>query len=232
MRIQKRTLSVFDMDSTIASFFLESCFFFAVPFDERLEYREKTMPWPHRLKRAMDRHHVKKAQVDKQLASIDLVEGMKEVFEHLHGQGSELIVLSGANDLLCWEYLRIKGCAAYFKKVIANKLVYDRHADRYHLELPEAKNCGLPLCGRAPCKKHELEAYLRHQKPYESVYFFGDGTNDLCGMSNIDDTGRVFIRKNHELHQSLQEEEGLLRHFKRKPEYWEDGRDLLTLLKA
>lgn len=50
----------------------------------------------------MDRYHVTKEVVHRELEAIDMVPGMEKVLEHLHGIGSELIVLSGANDHLCW----------------------------------------------------------------------------------------------------------------------------------
>lgn len=77
--------------------------------------------------------------------------------------------------------------------------------------------CGLPLCGTAPCKKKEIQDYLSNHPRYDSIYFFGDGGNDLCGMSTIPQSGRIFIRKDHELHNSIREQPDLARHFQRAP---------------
>lgn len=160
----KRVLSVFDMDSTIAQSFIEQCLFYSVPEHERYHYAKLTVPWPHILKIAMDKYPVRGQEVQERLKHIKLVHNIKEVLDYLKGKGSELIVLSGANDHMCWEYLKYHNIDTYFSRVIANKMSYFQHEDRYELELPEVRKCRVPYCGRAPCKKHELTKYSEENK--------------------------------------------------------------------
>jgi hypothetical protein len=42
-----------------------------------LQFKDKSLPWPHRLKRAMTKHKSSKEQVHRQLRSIKMVEGIQ-----------------------------------------------------------------------------------------------------------------------------------------------------------
>ena len=85
------------------------------------------------------------------------------------------------------------------------------------------------MCGLRICKKKAVENFLKTHSHYDHIYFFGDGTNDLCGMNTVSN-GKVFIRKYHNLEKKLKENPEYQKHITVPISYWQDGRDLIKQL--
>jgi HAD superfamily phosphoserine phosphatase-like hydrolase len=171
------------------------------------------------------------ADAESILKAIDLVEGILQVFEKLKAMGFDLIVLSGANDLLCRKYLEIHGVSHLFQDFIANPMTYNSDTDEFNYIIEPSFDCKTPLCGMRICKKSKLSAYLETHPQYQTIYFFGDGTNDLCGMSLIPKgKGKAFIRKYYGLHDMISGDKSLARNIEADVKYWVDGRDLIEKL--
>lgn len=229
---ERTKLAVFDMDNTICDSFVEICFFMKYSEAEReAAYNAHPADWAKEVLKAYESHRIGMSDVENILRRIDMVQGITNVFDKLKADGFDLIVMSGANDLLCRKFLEIRGVDHYFQDFIANPMTYDETTDSFHYIVEESIDCKVPLCGMRICKKSKLDAYLKKYPQYQTVYFFGDGTNDLCGMSLIPQgKGKAFIRKYYSLFDMVTNDKKLRNHIQAEVKYWTDGRDLAEKL--
>ncbi len=68
------------------------------------------------------------------------------------------------------------------------------------------------------------------KKNYDQILYFGDGVNDLCGISLID-KGEAYIRKSYSLHGHLNQAKHLNKHIRVESKFWDDGFELTKYVK-
>lgn len=227
---QHPNLAIFDMDSTICESFVEVAFFVDYSQTEKEEaFHVDAHDWPNEVRKAIRRANCTLPQVETILRKLTLVEGIQAVLQHLSAN-HDIIVVSGANDFLCRRYMQLMDCDHYVKHYFSNTLTYDHAAERFSYHEPQFVDCGVPMCGKGICKRTTLQQYLAG-KEYQKMRYFGDGTNDFCGMSALRKGDQAFVRRYYSLYNFLKAEPHLQKeHLQCEVISWNNGIDVIKHL--
>ena len=112
-----------------------------------------------------------------------MVPNMKEVLELLDSQGHTMVLVSGSNRFCVHRFLDNHGITKYFDSVHCLGMDYNHNELIFTYE-NTITDCKKPICTHGFCKGEALKKYL-DESPHEHILYFGDGANDLCGISQI-----------------------------------------------
>ena len=138
-------------------------------------------------------------------------------------QDHDIILLSDNDTLNCNVFLSKVGIKQYFTEVFARKCIIQDDGQILFEPVPYI-TC--PHGGYFLCKGQVVMDFIKG-KNYQQVSFFGDGGNDYCAATVLNENDAVYPRKGLVLEKMIQEN---AQEVQGKVQSWTDGNDLLLCL--
>lgn len=145
----------------------------------------------------------------------------------------ECVVMSDANSYFIETWLMHAGARQLFLQIFTNPAHFDA-SGRLVLGPHHAHSC--PSCPDNMCKQRILHDYLARRgkergRPFQRVFYVGDGANDVCPCTALGETDVAFARKGFPMHTllvGLQEKQP--HEVKVKVHPWSRGEDVVEYL--
>jgi len=125
-------------------------------------------------------------EIEHAIRQIPETPGMIECFENLVANEFEIVIISDSNSIFIdtWNQGRI---ASFVSEIFTNPAKFE---DNGRLSLkPYHHQTECSLSSENLCKGQILEDFIERRKAqgqtYESVYYIGDGRNDICPMLRL-----------------------------------------------
>jgi len=121
---------------------------------------------------------------------IDLLKAIAET-KKLH-PSTKIIIISDANDVFIQTFLDNAVSFLNVDKIISNYATYC--GDGLTLRPYQVQNeCS--ICPPNLCKGSALTDYMKTHGPFSTVYYIGDGANDICPCLKLTEKDTAFVRK-------------------------------------
>ena len=232
----KKTLFIFDIDSTLTKF--DSCLFtykYTLGDESYQKACElaKVENWVdsfNRLYSLLKEKNKNFNDVKEAIEHIEINEGFLELLNYLHSNKEKFDVIaisSGYYNQI--EYLlkfnkifdKFDSILCIKSELLSNGLVKAFYKEKKH-------NCN--LCNACQCKTVEFHEYLKKkgENYYEKVVFICDGLSDFCLARNLSENDVVMPRKNFSFYNKFKQQDEKL---KCKVESWENGNDIINFIK-
>lgn len=183
-------------------------------------------------------------------ASIDAipeVRGFTDLIRQLHDQHHfEFVIISDSNSEFIGGWNRRHGIDQYVRQVFTNPAGFD--GDGRLLVQPYHHQTGCPLSSENLCKGAVMEAFVEAAGigAYDTVFYVGDGLNDLCPMLRLGRADFGCVRRGYRLEKEIRPwmmddagakvAEGAAangdgqRQLDAEIIFWDDGHDLLQAI--
>ena len=232
----KKTLFIFDIDSTLTKF--DSCLFtYKYTLGDEAYQKAcelaKVENWVdsfNRLYSLLKEKNKNFNDVKEAIEHIEINEGFLELLNYLYSNKEKFDVIaisSGYYNQI--EYLlkfnkifdKFDSILCIKSELLSNGLVKAFYKEKKH-------NCN--LCNACQCKTVEFHEYLKKkgENYYEKVVFICDGLSDFCLARNLSENYVVMPRKNFSFYNKFKQQDEKL---KCKVESWENGNDIINFIK-
>lgn len=151
-----------------------------------------------------------------------------------HRQDFECAVVSDANSYFIETWLRKTGARQLFSEIFTNPATFNKDG---HLMLVPFHSHGCSTCPENMCKQVILRDYLAKRarergKPFQKVFYIGDGGNDICPTLALGQGDTAFPRRDFPMHQIIQGmQRGQPGIYKATVVPWARGEDVINCLK-
>ncbi|XP_036429001.1 probable phosphatase phospho1 isoform X2 [Colossoma macropomum] len=155
-------------------------------------------------------------------------------FLRSHRQDFECVVLSDANTYFIETWLRKAGSRQLFSEIFTNPASFNKDG---HLVLLPYHAHGCTRCPENMCKQVILRDYLARRarergKPFQKVFYIGDGANDICPTLALGQKDTAFPRRDFPMHRIIQDmQRGQPGIYKPTVVPWARGEDVVDCLK-
>lgn len=143
--------------------------------------------------------------------------GMIALIKTLHDDHDfDIIIISDANTLFIDTWLAANGLTEYVKRVFSHKAEFSADDGSLKIEPHEARStCPFSMGSINICKGKVLEDYIAECRSnetlvYLSVYYIGDGNNDVCPVMRLSDHDFACPRVGYKLDMYIKNLETLL----------------------
>ncbi|KAJ8414339.1 hypothetical protein AAFF_G00052090 [Aldrovandia affinis] len=162
-------------------------------------------------------------------------EHMQRVLTYMAEQGDfEAVLVSDANTYFIEAWLRRVGARQLFQKLFTNPAAFNG-SGRLVLLPHHSHDCG--RCPENMCKQVIVRDYMAQRekergRPFQRVFYVGDGANDFCPLLILGPMDTVFPRRNYPIHKLIAEaQEARPTVFKPTVVPWASGEDVVDQLK-
>lgn len=166
------------------------------------------------------------------IRAIPETEGMSECIKKLAQSGFEVIVISDSNSMLidAWCESRIAGC---FSEIFTNPARFD-DSGRLCLK-PYHHQTYCTLSSENLCKGQVLEDFIEKRRQqgqyFESVFYIGDGRNDICPMLRLGENDTACPRVGYLCEKEIENvARKVSKELRANMFRWNTGRDLLDYM--
>ncbi|XP_068193230.1 probable phosphatase phospho1 isoform X1 [Antennarius striatus] len=136
--------------------------------------------------------------------------GMLNLFQFLRTrslQDFEVVLVSDANTFFIESWLRRAGVRQLFHRIFTNPATFNRDG-RLVMRPFHSHNC--PRCPDNLCKQVVVRDYVGRRtqergRPYQRVFYVGDGANDFCPALALGSRDVVFPRRDFPMHKLITE---------------------------
>ncbi|MBN3312035.1 ZN652 protein, partial [Atractosteus spatula] len=210
----KRFLIFFDFDETIVDENSDDAVVRAAPGQAlpgwlRETYREGHYnEYMQRVLAYMGEQGVREEAMRAVIEKIPASPGIPAVFQFLRSNQDlfEMVLVSDANVYFIETWLRAAGAHQLFRLIISNPASFDA---RGHLVLQPYHSHSCPRCPANMCKRKIVREYLarraeeRGGRPFERVFYVGDGANDFCPSVVLGKGDTAFPRRDYPMHRLI-----------------------------
>jgi len=139
---------------------------------------------------------------------------------------TKLIIISDANTFFIETYFSNQKPPVKLDGLITNKA--ERSPENYLKLTPYETQEQCPLCPRNLCKGTALMKYIEQNGPFKSVFYVGDGGNDVCPATRLTETDTVFVRKGFAMERIIMQGKWKDTQIKIRARivFWEDAREI------
>lgn len=188
----------------------------------------------------LHQRNVSDLDITNEIIKIQPVSGMKTLIKKLKdGLNFDIIIISDSNTLFIDKWLSSVGLKDYILQVFSNPAQF---VDQQLQIKPYHEQTDCKLSPYNMCKYRILNEFIQSQKQnnvnYSAIYYFGDGSNDFCPISQLSTNDVGCVRSGYECLDMLQkfilkQPKNILEHHI-LPEIfiWNDGHDLLKFISA
>lgn len=179
-------------------------------------------------------------QIQETIEAIPEVQGLVHLIRQLHDEHNfDVIILSDSNS----EFIRIwcqrHGVEPYIHKVFTNPARFDDEDGKLLLQ-PHHHQTSCSLSSQNLCKGAILETFVAEAgqtvAEYETIFYVGDGQNDLCPILRLGKNDFGCIRRGYSLEKQIVKLQNTDGSDEKQPPavtdgtllYWDDGTDLLS----
>ncbi|KAG0148491.1 hypothetical protein CROQUDRAFT_75352 [Cronartium quercuum f. sp. fusiforme G11] len=239
MKDRKPTqLIVFDFDWSLVDQDTDRFLFEVLDPDLRilLQSRKDSMQWTDNVADCLKRLHergFKQEKIREAFSALPLHPAMKRAIETRASDQSKIdttiLIISNSNSVFIDLVLATHRLDRnLFKDIITNPAKFTSEG-LLHLQRriapdnPRQHACEFG-CSPNMCKGEELKAFLEKnggRSAFDRIAYVGDGSNDFCPITQLEDTDYALIRKNMELSKRVATEEG--KHLRCQKVYWDSA---------
>lgn len=165
--------------------------------------------------------------VRKSLQAIVIPQEMQQVFHNLKKQNTTLFILSDANEKFIEWILDANQCLHYFDTIHSNHAQVASTENGDYLQVQphllfqsEPHKCQIGC--ETMCKGYIVNK-LQAQHQFAQSYYFGDGGNDYCPCSKLQNGDICFVREGYHLQEAIAKKNGIVG----KVVLWKQHNDLL-----
>ncbi|KAJ8253712.1 hypothetical protein COCON_G00203240 [Conger conger] len=237
----RRFLIFFDFDETIVDESSDDVVVQAAPGQKLPGWLKDTYRPGHyneymqRVLAYMAEQGVSEGAIRSVIEKIPASPGVMALFQYLRSraQDFEIVLVSDANMYFIEAWLRKAGARQLFAKIFTNPAAFD---GKGQLRLGPFHSHGCPRCPENMCKQAVVREYLARRaaergRPFQRVFYVGDGANDFCPSLVLGARDTAFPRREYPMHRLI----GELR--ATRPEDlraavvpWESGEDVVARL--
>ena len=181
-------------------------------------------------------HGKTKEDFDKMLDELSLTKGMADLFSYIKAQKNnyDSIILSCGYDYVIKYILKKFNISNVFLDIICNPS-RDANPDEtdQFIYVMKKKPHDCDKCNPCSCKNNEFKEFssTHDMNNYDKIIFICDGYNDICLANNLGKNDITMARKDFALHKQLKENNSI-NNLNCKFEVWENGNDIINILKS
>lgn len=161
--------------------------------------------------------------------------GIMALFQYLRSRPAdfETVLVSDANMYFIEAWLRKAGARQLFARIFTNPAAFDAEGQ---LRLGPYHSHGCPRCPENMCKQAIVREYLARRasergRPFQRVFYVGDGANDFCPSLVLGPRDTAFPRREYPMHALIGELRGARpQDFPAAVVPWESGEDVVERL--
>ncbi|KAG9343963.1 hypothetical protein JZ751_012438 [Albula glossodonta] len=239
----KRFLIFFDFDETIVDESSDDVVVQAAPGQKLPNWLKDTYQ-PGRYNEYMQRvlaymaeQGVSEAAIRSVIEKIPASPGIIALFQYLRTrpQDFEIVLVSDANMVFIESWLRRVGAHQLFVKIFTNPASFD---GKGQLRLGPFHSHGCPRCPENMCKQVIVRDYLARRaqergRPYQRVFYMGDGANDFCPSLILGPRDTAFPRRDYPMHKLIVEQQrSQPESFRAAVFPWVSGEDVVARLRS
>ncbi|XP_066554671.1 putative phosphatase phospho1 isoform X2 [Amia ocellicauda] len=239
----KKFLIFFDFDETIVDESSDDSVVRAAPGQVLPGWLKETYREGHynefmcRVLAYMGEQGVREEAIRGVIEKIPVSPGIPAVFQFLkaHQELFEIVLVSDANVYFIEAWLRAVGWRPLFRRIISNPASFNTCG---HLVLQPFHTHSCPRCPANMCKRKIVREYLaqraeeRGGRPFERVFYVGDGANDYCPSVVLGPGDTAFPRREYPMHRHIVDmqrtQPGV---FQATVVPWQSGEDITACLK-
>ena len=238
-KLNDKLVLIFDFDNTIIEANSDTVLLNLLDLEikqELISDYKRNSKWTQLMRSVfleLQKHNVKRSDMEDVLLSILYVNGMPDLFEKY--KDCSLYIVSDANSWIIDFFLAHKEInrAGYFKKIYTNLCLFSDDSKEI-IDIIPYHNPVQKFCNRCPenmCKGSIVSEIIGKNADCDTICYFGDGKGDFCACCNIstkDKKSYAFIRKRFSLELYKNEIE------KNSVEVilWDDARDIMNSLQS
>ncbi|XP_054463862.1 probable phosphatase phospho1 isoform X1 [Anoplopoma fimbria] len=239
----KRFLIFFDFDETIVDETTDDVVVQTAPGQHLPDWLKDTYQ-PGRYNEYMQRvlaylaeQGVTESDIRSTMEKVPATPGMSTVFQFLRTrppQDFEVVLLSDANIFFIESWLRRAGARQLFHRIFSNPATFNRDG-RLVLRPFHSHDC--LRCPNNMCKQVIVRDYVARRtqergRPYQRVFYVGDGANDFCPALALGPRDLAFPRRDFPMHRLITEtHEAMPGEFKAVTVPWSSGEDVVQRLR-
>ena len=181
-------------------------------------------------------HGKTKEDFDKMLDELSLTKGMADLFSYIKAQKNnyDSIILSCGYDYVIKYILKKFNISNVFLDIICNpsREANPDETDQF-IYVMKKKPHDCDKCNPCSCKNNEFKEFssTHDMNNYDKIIFICDGYNDICLAKNLGKNDITLARKDFALHKQLKENNSI-NNLTCKFEVWENGNDIINILKS
>ncbi|XP_061761371.1 probable phosphatase phospho1 [Nerophis ophidion] len=146
----------------------------------------------------------------------------------------EVVLVSDANTFFIESWLRRAGVRALFHRIFSNPATFNRDG---RLVLKPFHAHGCQRCPENMCKQAVIREYVSRRtqergRPYQRVFYVGDGANDFCPALALGPRDMAFPRRDFPMHRLITEtHESMPGEFKAVTAPWANAEEVVQRLR-
>ncbi|KAK7940080.1 hypothetical protein WMY93_003406 [Mugilogobius chulae] len=142
------------------------------------------------------------------MEKIPATPGMLTLFQFLRTRPQtdfEVVLVSDANTFFIESWLRRTGARGLFHRIFSNPATFNKDG-RLMLRPFHSHDC--PRCPVNMCKQVLVREYVTRRmqergRPYQRIFYVGDGANDFCPATALGPRDVVFARRDFPMHRLI-----------------------------
>ena len=212
--INKKILLVFDFDNTItdstSTYIIRKEFLTYEEYEENRIAHETGNDWikyTNDYLKLFKKHGVTLEKINKVLQTVNLADGMKNLFDCIRQNKSkyDVILLTSTFNYVIEYLLKFHKIFDLFTEIFCVKSEIGKPEDDQIIYVYERKKHNCKDCGPCGCKNFDYNEYCENHdmNQYLKTIFICDGKNDFCLAKTLKKNDVIFERKNYDLYQKL-----------------------------
>jgi pyridoxal phosphate phosphatase PHOSPHO2 len=212
--INKKILLVFDFDNTItdstSTYIIRKEFLTYEEYEENRIAHETGNDWikyTNDYLKLFKKHGVTLEKINKVLQTVNLADGMKNLFDFIRQNKSkyDVILLTSTFNYVIEYLLKFHKIFDLFTEIFCVKSEIGKPEDDQIIYVYERKKHNCKDCGPCGCKNFDYNEYCENHdmNQYLKTIFICDGKNDFCLAKTLKKNDVIFERKNYDLYQKL-----------------------------
>jgi pyridoxal phosphate phosphatase PHOSPHO2 len=212
--INKKILLVFDFDNTItdstSTYIIRKEFLTYEEYEENRIAHETGNDWikyTNDYLKLFKKHGVTLEKINKVLQTVNLADGMKNLFDFIRQNKSkyDVILLTSTFNYVIEYLLKLHKIFDLFTEIFCVKSEIGKPEDDQIIYVYERKKHNCKDCGPCGCKNFDYNEYCENHdmNQYLKTIFICDGKNDFCLAKTLKKNDVIFERKNYDLYQKL-----------------------------
>ena len=238
---KKKSLLIFDFDKTIIDDDSYGHVILKTLTKEELQYifdkRNENWVDGYNYSLKQIKYHGKtKEDFDKMLNELSLTKGMADLFSFIKEKKDnfDCIILSCGYEYVIKYILNKFNISSIFLDIICNpsrEANPDETEQFIYVMKKNPHDCN--KCNPCACKNNEFKEFSssHDMNKYDKIIFICDGYNDICLAKNLGKNDITLARKDFALHKQLKENNSI-NNLTCKFEVWENGNDIISMLKS
>lgn len=210
----KRFLIFFDFDETIVDETSDDMVVQAAPGQHLPSWLKDTYQ-PGRYNEYMQRvlaylaeHGVTESDIRNVMEKLPASPGMLTLFQFLRTrQDFEVVLVSDANTFFIESWLRRNGVRQIFHRIFTNPATFNKDGRLvmrpFHSH--ECLRCPDNMCKQAVVRDYVSRRAQERGRPYQRVFYVGDGANDFCPALALGPRDIAFPRRDFPMHRLITE---------------------------